>query len=334
MRNHLLLILCYFIGGLSLCQGQEDSLYIRNYNNELQALSTIRYNQSRISIIGHPEGNLGFEQSGVSVGSRAQFDNWGLGVMVPTQLFTADRKGTSLGFHLQLFPKSLVINAGVNRLKGFQDTEVGKRYSSQQPVYQNIQMWHFYLNPVYAFSGDKFSLRSITQFTQRQLKSSGTVLASLRLEYLRLNNKTLLVETAFNSNIITGYDFRQNGIEAGYAYTFVFWKAAFITAMATGGVAHTKTSYNLDEEKFAYKQWQVVPVSDFKVSMGYNSDRYVGALQFNYRQRAIQSEDIQMEVNDWSVQFTFGVRLYAPHIRRKLDQHGARFAKNFVPVRE
>ncbi len=333
MRTNFLLFIFFFFGGLTQIQGQEDTSYIRNYPNELQALSTIRYSQSRISISGHQNGNLGFEQGGVSMGARVRFGNWQVAVMAPTRLFSADRKGRSLGFQLQLFPKNFLLNAGVIRKTGFQDVEVGQEVITQQPVNQNMKMWHFYANPIYVFSGDKFSLRSTMQFTQRQLKSSGTVLASFRSEYLRLSSQNLLSEKSSNTNVISGYNFLQNGIEVGYAYNFVFWDGAFISAMVTGGAAHTKTSYQLDEETFAFQKWQVIPSANFNISAGYNGDKYVAAVRFNYRKRNIHSDNIQMDVNDWNIQLTCGYRLYAPQIRRKLDQQGARFAQYFVPVR-
>jgi Domain of unknown function (DUF4421) len=333
MRANFILFLCCFIGILGELRAQEDSIYIRNYPSELQALSTFRYSQSAISINGHQQGNLGFEQSGVTVGVRAQFGNWGLGVTAPTRILNGDRKGRSLGLQLQLFPKHFQFNGGVTRKTGFQAVETQPETNSLLPTYQHLQMWHFYLNPIYVFSGDKFSLRATNQFTQRQLKSSGTILAALRSEYLRLNTPSSQRENANNTAFISGYNFLQNGATIGYAYNFVFWDGAFISAMAMGGVAHTKTSYKLGEEKYAFQKWQVVPSADLNLSFGYNGDKYVAAVLFNYRKRSIHSENIQMNVNDWDIQLTCGYRLYAPRMRQQLDQHGARFAQYFVPVR-
>ncbi|MFK7807765.1 MAG: DUF4421 family protein [Saprospiraceae bacterium] len=334
MRASFSLFLFFFFVALNQSWSQADSSYIRNYPNELQALSTIRYSQSNIGISGHRNGDLGFEQGGVSVGARVRFGNWQVAVMAPTRLFSANRKGRSLGFQLQLFPKHFLLNAGAIRKTGFQDIEAGQDIITNQPINRNMKMWHFYVNPIYVLSDDKFSLRSTMQFTQRQLKSSGSFLGSLRSEYLRLSSESLIPENnSASNNAFTGYNFLQNGIEIGYAYNLVFLDGAFISAMATGGVAHTKTSYNLDEEKYAFQQWQFVPAANFNVSAGYNGDKYVAALRFNYRQRNIHSENIEMNVNDWSVQLTCGFRLYAPQIRRKLDQQGARFAQHFVPVR-
>ncbi len=323
---------CLITGGL-MAQSHQDSTYIRNYDTDLQLLGHIRYNQSSISINGHQQGNLGFEQSGMAIGTRLQFNHFGLGISVPTRLFRAGRQGSSLGLQLQMFPKSLLIRAGAFRLRGFQETTADLKVLPNLPIRQNIRMWHFYLQPIYAFSGKRYSLRSMFQLTQRQLKSSGTFLAAYRLEYMWLNNTFNIPEQNVQPHVIDNYFLRQNAIELGYAHTFVICKKAFISAMAMGGMAHTRTNYLLAAEKFAFKAWQFVPVGNFTASMGYHSDRYIAAVRFNYRHRSIDSKDIQMQVNDWSVQLTCGVRLYAPRVKRQLDLRAARFARHFVPVR-
>jgi len=228
MSSNFLLPLLLVFGIFTFCQAQEDTLYIKHYPNELQALSTFRYSQRNISIRGHQNGDIDFEQGGMSVGARVRFGNWQVAVMAPTQLFRAGRKGKSLGFQVQLFPKHFLLNAGFIRKTGFQDVEAGQQYLTAQSANQNLKMWHFYVNPIYVFSGNKFSLRSTMQFTQRQMKSSGTLLASLRSEYLRLSSESLLQEKSNNTNVISGYNFLQNGAEVGYAYNFVFWDGAFI----------------------------------------------------------------------------------------------------------
>ncbi|HHS94992.1 MAG TPA: DUF4421 domain-containing protein, partial [Phaeodactylibacter sp.] len=160
---------------------------------------------------------------------------------------------------------------------------------------------------------------------------------SLRSEYILLNknkkSKTADNIVSTDNTGMVAYSFMQNGIEAGYAYNFVFADALFISAIASTGLAHTKTAYQVEGNKYAFHKWQILPSANVDLSFGYNGDRYVAAFHLLYRQRSIHAQDIEMNVNDWSLHFTCGFRLYAPHIRRRLDQYGARFAQYFVPVR-
>lgn len=166
--------------------------------------------------------------------------------------------------------------------------------------------------------------------TERQLKSNGSLLAAIRVEYLRLKSNSTILEQNHLSNVLTDYVFRQNGVEVGYAYTQIVARDFFISAILMGGLSHTRSGYQQDESKYHFKKWQWQSVSDLTVSLGYQSDRYCSSLQVNYRNRPIQSNDIEMEANGLTVQLVFGMRLHAPRLRQMVDVRSNRFDELFV----
>ncbi len=330
MRNALLPLLL-LLSGLLFGQNPYDSTYIQTYPEDLQAVTSVAFHQSNISIKANNTTSLDYEQTATVISTRVQFDKWGMGLSVPTRLLNGKSNSSSFGFQLQLFPKSMMINAGIQRMKGFHKVNLDN--SDVEAFYgnrQDVQLLHMYLNPIYVFCRNKYSLRSSLQLTERQLKSHGSFLAALRIEYLRLKSNSDLIEEEQLNNVLSNYVFRQNGIEGGYTYTQVLAKNFFVSGIVLGGFAHTRTGYQHDNSKYHFKKWQLLPISDLTVSLGYQSNRYVSAIQINYRNRPIKSSDIQMEANGLTVQLQFGMRLHAPGLRRAVDQRTKQFTELFV----
>jgi hypothetical protein len=333
MRKTVLLL---FLLTNAVLWGQDgtDSTYIKTYSEELQILPSIRYVRSEISIQANQNTSLEFLQGATVFGTRLQFDKWGIGLSVPTKLGSGKTNSSSFGLQLQLFPKSLMINARASRMKGFE--KVDQLNNHQDDFYasaKDIRLLHLSLNPIYAFSKDKYSLRAALQGTERQLKSQGSFLAALRAEYLRLKTNQNIIEDNQLNNALTDYSFRQNGLEGGYAYTQVIANHLIFSAIWLGGVAHTRTGYQQDQAKYHFKKWQINPISQLTLSAGYQSDRYVSSLRFNYQRRSLQSGDVQMEADGLSVQFVLGLRLHNPKLRSVINGTTKSLAQQFFPAK-
>jgi len=333
MRNAILPVLL-LLSALLFGQNHSDSTYIQTFPEDLQVISSVHFYQNNISIKANQNTSLDYLQSATVFSTRVQFDKWGIGLSVPTRLLSGKSNSSSFGVQLQLFPKSLMINAGAQRMKGFHkvnlDTSNSEAFYSER---QDVQLLHLYLNPIYVFCRNKYSLRSSMQLTERQLKSHGSFLAAFRVEYLRLNTNSELLKEQQLDNVLTDYVFRQNGIEGGYTYTQVVAKNFFISGIWLGGLAHTRAGYQQEESKYHFKKWQLIPVSDLTVSLGFQSNRFVSSVQVNYRNRPTEASNIRMEANGLTVQLQVGVRLHAPGLRRAVDQRSKHFTELFVPVR-
>ena len=330
------IVLLLFLLTNAVLWGQDgtDSTYIKTYPEELQILPSIRYVRSQISIKANQNTSLEFLQGATVFGTRLQFDKWGIGLSVPTKLGSGKTNSSSFGIQLQLFPKSLMINARASRLKGFE--KVDHLNNHQDDFYasaKDIRLLHLSLNPIYAFSKDKYSLRAALQGTERQLKSQGSFLAALRVEYLRLKTNLDIIEDNQLNNALTDYSFRQNGLEGGYAYTQVIADHLIFSAIWLGGVAHTRTGYQQDHSKFHFKKWQINPISQLTLSAGYQSDRYVSSLRLNYQRRSLRSGDVQMEANGLSIQFVLGIRLHNPKLKNTISRTAKSLAHQFFPAK-
>jgi len=330
MRNALLIVFL-MVSGLLVAQNETDTTYIKTYPKDLQVLPSVRYFRNNIIIKPNLRTSLNYQQNATAFGTRVQFDKWGIGLSVPTKLFSGKSNSSSFGVQIQAFPKSLMINAGAFRMKGFHQINLEDSIiEAFYPENQDMQLLHLYLNPIYVFSKNKFSLRSSLQLTERQLRSSGSFLAAMRVEYLRLKSNNDVIESSQLSNVLSDYFFRQNAIEVGYAYTQIIAKNYFISGMLMGGFANTRTGYVQDESKYHFKKWHFIAPTDLTFSVGYQSDRYFSSLQVNYRNRNIQSDGVQMETDGLSIQIVCGIRLAAPRLRRALDQRGEHFKELFA----
>jgi len=328
------LLLFLLVNTILWSQEGTDSTFIKNYSEELQILPSIRYVRSEISINTNQNTSLEFLQRATVFGTRVQFDKWGVGLSVPTKLGSGKTKSSSFGLQLQLFPKSLMINAGATRMKGFEKVDLINNH--QDGFYasaQDIRLWHLFLNPIYAFSKNKYSLRAALQGTERQLQSKGSFLASLRVEYLNLKTNQDVIEDSQLSNALIDYSFRQSGVEAGYAYTQVVDNHFIFSAIWLGGIAHTRTGYKQDQTKFHFRKWQINPISNLTLSAGYQSDRYVSSLRFNYQKRSLRSGDVQVQSDGLSVQAVLGIRLHNPKLRNTINRTAKTFAQQFLPAK-
>ena len=333
MRKTALLL---FLLTNAVLWGQDgiDSTYIKTYSEELQIIPSIRYVRSEISIQANQNTSLEFLQGATVFGTRLQFDKWGIGLSIPTKLGSGKTNSSSFGLQLQLFPKSLMIDARASRMKGFQKVDLLNNH--QDDFYgsaKDIRLLHLSLNPIYAFSKDKYSLRAALQGTERQLKSQGSLLAALRVEYLRLKTNQDIIESNQLNNALNDYTFRQNGLEAGYAYTQVIANHLIFSAIWLGGVAHTRTGFQQDQAKYHFKKWQINPISKLTLSAGYQSNRYVSSLRLNYQKRSIRSGEIQMDANGLSIQFVLGIRLHNPKLKSTISRTAKSLAHQFFPAK-
>ena len=334
MRKTVLLLFLLVNTMVLWGQKEADSTFIKTYSEELQILPSIRYIRSQISINANQNTSLEFLQGATVFGTPIQFDKWGVVLSVPTKLGSSKTNSSSFGIQLQLFPKSLMINAGATRMKGFEKVDLTNNHlDGFNASSQDIRLLHLYLNPIYAFSKDEYSLRAALQGTERQLQSKGSFLASLRVEYLHLKTNQSVVEESQLNNAFTDYTFRQNGLEGGYAYTQVVADHLIFSAIWLGGIAHTKTRYQQNQTKFHFNKWQINPLSNLTLSAGYQSDRYVSSLQLNYQKRSLRSGDVQMESDGLSIQIVLGIRLHNPKLKSTINRTAKSFAQQFFPAK-
>lgn len=126
----------------------------------------------------------------------------------------------------------------------------------------------------------KFSLRSITSQTERQLKSTGSLIASTNYRFYQFNNdNSPLLDS------ITKSDNYEIGFNIGYFYNFVFLKNFYLSVGASPGLG---VIYSNVEQKNTLLQLEQNSHSSgvFRLSghtgLGYNGERFYGGLYADF----------------------------------------------------
>jgi hypothetical protein len=119
----------------------------------------------------------------------------------------------------------------------------------------------------------KFSLRSLTTQTERQLKSTGSFIPLFNFRYFKIDDQSSDVNTQMSKNI-------EASIGPGYAYTFVAKEKFYLSLGVFGslGYLHTNFTTRLPEGDVVNNQDNFIFRWDSKVGVGYNVSRfYTGA---------------------------------------------------------
>lgn len=315
MKNIFLLFLFFInLTAIMAQDGYTNSSYIRTFPHYLQASVSTKFTSDQSSIFVDTV-EYQYLSHNLSPGVRLQYDKWGIGFQLPVNfLRKSPQHSSTLGMQIQIFPTSFMLNAGVTRVKGFYDTNLLDRELEQvsQPL-----VWHIYFNPVYVFNGREFSMNSLFQLDHHQLKSKGTPLAGLRVDYFHLKDIEPPNDNSTNVSI-DKYVFRQNGIEFGYAYNYVLSENYFIAAYAKGNLSQTKFKYKREGIDQKFSKWKVSPLNEVFVALGYQSDQYFAALQLTNRHQGLSSGDIEVQKKMWVVNLMAGIRLYRPGLERRI----------------
>jgi hypothetical protein len=176
----------------------------------------------------------------------------------------------------------------------------------------------------YSFNS-KLSMRSLTTFTERQLKSTGSFIPTLNLRYFLTDRNDKPIGTSTNQK--TGnFD-----LTAGpsYFYNYVLHEKFFASAGAHigAGIVHTKlTTETADGNYYSYQN-EFALRWDAKAGLGYNgrdffTGFYVNISDLYYNQDGNTSAPIQ-DLQAY-YQFVIGVRLASPkwlkNQMKKLDE--------------
>lgn len=314
MKNYLLTLIISLFAIVLFAQDAPDNEFVRQYYTKLQLSTSFQYQNSLIRLRQDEQSPFSFKQHGWSIGFRSQFKNWGIGLSLPLGL-GKDKENPSSNFaiRLQLFPKQLLIDAGIQRHKGFHQLDV---VELEDAFRSDIRLLHLYFYPIYTLSNQEYSLKSSFLMTDRQLQSNGSILLGLLSDYLSLKADRSIFNQEFDNEV--KYVLSQNGIAGGYAYTYVLSDHFFATAMAMTSLAYTKISEKTITER-SFGKFRFIPISDFRLATGFNSDRYYAGIQLRYHPRRVKFNELSMFQSTFNLQFTFGIRLVPSAGVERLD---------------
>ena len=267
----LFLILIFASSGKS--QEQVDSAYIRPYNHRVILLGYAAKDILSLNVeTPHREQHF-MPNNPVKVGVGVDLNGTVLSFAYGYGFdFMRDKergKTESLDFQLHTYGRKMVFDVIVQRYKGFYSEE--DFISDDFTLVPDLRIHQYGINGQYILNNRRFSYKSAFNQSERQLRSSGTVL---------LGGNAFLTKIKSDSTFFyygrTKLDNVQIGISAGYAYTWVLGRHWQITAALSAGI-------NIGSETVArlYKGYiDVCPTALPRFSVAYTHSTWAIAVSF------------------------------------------------------
>lgn len=164
-----------------------------------------------------------------------------------------------------------------------------------------------------------FSLRAISQQTEKQLKSIGSFIAVLNYDIFKIDNRDKSIDTTRQTGQISN-NFLLNG-SLGYMYTLVFSKNFYASAglLTGGGFQYIKLRTISPESEMVNKYNDPVFRMIEKAAIGYNRNRFYTGAEISLTQ-AIQwhnSTNVKTTTDRIYFQVFLGYRFNAPLFLKK-----------------
>ncbi|MCU0450907.1 MAG: DUF4421 domain-containing protein [Bernardetiaceae bacterium] len=306
-------------------QAQPDSgqVYIKTYDEHLipklfanyrrLGLTLRAQNDRQRQIDYHPNvvGTVGvglvFKRIAINVGFK--------GAQQETQNLT---RGESRYFDLQInrFGRKLGFDAYYQDYAGYFLASPGKTYGTNwtSPIYPqrpDLELSNASLNVYWVFNSERFSYRAAFVHDERQLKSAGSFILTGSVSYLETFADSSLVPTALQPVFGPGFDrgnFINFALVPGYAHTFVLGKRFYfnISASASLGLQHRHFAL---KEQTTTRSFAPVPRFIGRAALGYNGDRFFGALTAYNDTQTTRLPELLLDSNVVSFSLMIGYRL-------------------------
>lgn len=181
------------------------------------------------------------------------------------------------------------------------------------------------INSIGYSSNSKFSFRSLTSQTERQLKSAGSFIPTLQLGYYGIDDRSSGNSTQKSANF-------ESSIGPGYVYTFVHKQAFYLSLglQASLGYLNTKLTTRQPEENIITFQDNLVYGWDTRAGIGYNGRKFYSGIYstisgLEYKQQSTTAKNYETRI---LYHFFLGIRISAPEIaKRKVNQIETLFKK-------
>jgi hypothetical protein len=172
--------------------------------------------------------------------------------------------------------------------------------------FPDLKIVKYGMSTSYIFN-PKFSLKSITSFTEWQKESAGSFIPTLIYDYKRIS-----LETPILNAKQTEYDV---SLGAGYFYNFIIHKRFYIAPNLTVALGAKFINSKTDElgiQEEEHDNYFLTTVNG-GLKMGYNSDRILFGLSLNFNSSFYNESKYQIVSNDGSFGLLyFGYRFDAP----------------------
>lgn len=226
-----------------------------------------------------------------------------------------DIKGKTKSFALgtSLIFKHWLFDLNYSKLRGYylENTDDFIVQLDGEPYIQFPDLNYKGINISSAYStNSKFSMRSLTSQTDRQLKSAGSFLPSFNFRYYIIDDKTPEETTQKSNNI-------EASIGPGYAYTFVLKEKFYLSlgGAANFGYLHTKLTTRQPNENVISNQDNFIFRWDGKTGIGYNGSRFYTGLYTTVSRTEYKQENTTAVNSETRVFYNLflGIRIKSPN---------------------
>jgi hypothetical protein len=174
-------------------------------------------------------------------------------------------------------------------------------------------------------SNSKFSFKSLTSQTERQLRSAGSFIPAINLRSYGIDDKSSGMSTQKTNNI-------ESSIGPGYIYTFVSREKFYLSLglLSSLGYLNTKLTTRQPDGDITTNQDNFIFRWDGKVGLGYNGRSFYTGIYTNisgteYRQENTTAMNFETRV---VYHLFLGIRLSAPdYLERKINKAEKIFQK-------
>ncbi len=190
----------------------------------------------------------------------------------------------------------------------------------------DIDLTNTGINGIYAFNKKKFSLRSAYNYSERQVKSGGSIIITGNLNTFRLSADSVILtkksSSSSNDSNLLLMRYTTISVAGGYTYTLVY-RSFFLNGALSVGPAHNWILYSRPSGT-EYYDVAVNTYSDIRVAIGYNSDRVFGGMSLVTQSRYIRFDDIRFANTNTFVKLMIGYRFNEVGVLKKR-------AKDYIP---
>lgn len=209
------------------------------------------------------------------------------------------------------------------------DKNIAVPPNTPYPQRPDISTWNTGLNGIYLFNKDKYSIRAAYNFSERQIKSGGSFLLSGTLNTFSLRADSAVYGAKYEAKFGTLADFSKLdyttfSVAPGYARTFVL-KNFFVNGSLSFGPANHWVHYT--SAAGSRNEITLNSFVDFRMSIGYNSDRFFGGISFITQARNIKMDQVQFTSANSIFKMVIGYRFHEFGILKKK-------AWDFIPLGE
>ncbi|MBL7473133.1 DUF4421 family protein [Robertkochia sediminum] len=226
-----------------------------------------------------------------------------------------DQKGETSSFQIGslLVLKHWFAEANYSRVKGFYlkntlDFDPGWTDGDPYVQFPDLNYEGVSLSAGYIHNS-RFSLRSLTMQTERQLKSVGSFMPVFNIDHYVVNDKSAAINTQRSRNV-------ELNMGPGYVHTLVFQEQFYASLGVFGGIGYlnTKLTTRTASGNVVSNQDNLLWRGDCKAGIGFNGRKFYSALFTSISGTTYRQENTTVKNTGTRVfyRFVVGMRFDAP----------------------